>query len=172
MFRKILVSFLAIFCISCKNNVAQKAISVGDKVPVFTLKDQNNQSVNIANFIGQPMVVYFYPKDDTSGCTKQACTFRDEFENFKNLNAKIIGISSDSVESHKKFEEKYQLPFTLLADINNKARKMFTGSNFSIIPKRITFVINKKGMVTHIFDSQFKIKDHIKNALLELEKAK
>ncbi|MCK5678897.1 MAG: peroxiredoxin, partial [Flavobacteriaceae bacterium] len=85
----------------------------GDTIPLFTLKDQNNKDFNIENYRGKkPLVIYFYPKDDTPGCTKEACSFRDEFEAFTDLNVKVIGISSDNVASHKNFADKYNLPFT------------------------------------------------------------
>lgn len=166
------IYFLALILIfsNCKNSKTQKMIKIGDKVPYFSLKTQDNVVFNVKDYIGKPMVIYFYPKDNTSGCTKEACKFRDEFDNFKNVNTLIIGISSDSVESHKKFAKKYNLPFILLADTNKKVRKMFTGSNFSLIPKRITFVIDSKGIIQYIFDSQFKAEKHIENSLKQLKK--
>lgn len=96
-----------------------KKIEVGDKVPAFTLYDQNGNPFTVNNLIGKPLVIYFHLKDDTPGCVKEACKFRDDFEKFKDINAIVIGISGDSVESHKKFKEKYKLPFTLLADSTN-----------------------------------------------------
>ncbi|WP_372794940.1 peroxiredoxin [Lutibacter sp.] len=148
-------------------------IKVGDKVPSFKLKDQNGNLFTVNNTTGKPMVIYFYPKDDTSGCTKQACKFRDEFEQFKNIDAVIIGISSDSVESHKKFEEKYSLPFTLLADINNEVRKLFGVSKSMIfLPGRVTYVVDKDGIVQYIFNSQFGAEKHIENSLKTLKDLK
>ena len=147
-------------------------LKVGDSVPTFTLKDQDNNDVNVANFIGKKaMVIYFYPKDDTPGCTKEACKFRDEFEAFTDLNVKVIGISSDDVESHKKFAEKYRLPFTLLADTENQIRKLFgvPKSMLGLIPGRVTYIINKKGKIIHIFNSQFGAEKHITEALLKLK---
>ena len=149
-------------------------IKEGDKLPYFTLIDQNNNSFSTKDYIGkQVMVIYFYPKDDTPGCTKEACKFRDEFEDFKNLNALVIGISSDSVESHKKFEEKYNLPFILLADVKNKVRKLFgVPKSLLFLPGRVTYIVNKEGVVTYVFNSQFGAEEHIdipKKKLQEIE---
>jgi peroxiredoxin Q/BCP len=147
-----------------------KIIEIGDKVPNFILKDQNGNSFNIENEIGKRMVIYFYPKDDTPGCTKEACKFRDDFESFNDLGASVIGISADSVTSHKKFEEKYNLPFTLLADVDNKVRALFgVPKSMIFLPGRVTYVIDKKGIVRYIFNSQFGAEKHIENALNKLK---
>jgi len=147
-----------------------KIIEIGDKVPNFILKDQNGNSFNIENEIGKRMVIYFYPKDDTPGCTKEACKFRDDFESFNDLGASVIGISADSVASHKKFEEKYNLPFTLLADSNNAVRKLFeVPKSMFILPGRVTYIINKKGRVDYIFNNQFEAEKHIEIALKKLK---
>ncbi|MCL4135909.1 UNVERIFIED_CONTAM: hypothetical protein GTU68_021234 [Idotea baltica] len=147
-------------------------LKIGDQVPEFSLKDQNNKSVDITNFIGKnPMVIYFYPKDDTPGCTKEACKFRDEFEAFTDLEVKVIGISADDVESHKNFADKYRLPFTLLADTENKVRKLFgvPKSMLGLVPGRVTYVVNNKGTIIHIFNSQFGAEKHITEALNKLK---
>ncbi len=145
--------------------MAQKSkIKVGDYVPKFTLKDQNGNDFSIADLIGQKaLVIYFYPKDDTPGCIKEACSFRDEFEDFTTLNAEVIGISSDNVASHKKFAEKYRLPFTLLADTKKEVQKMFgvPRSILGLIPGRVTYIINKNGKVVYIFNSLGKAEQHI-----------
>lgn len=98
-------------------------LKIGDMVPEFSLLNQDGDAVSSSSLIGKPFVIYFYPKDDTPGCTKQACAFRDSFPRFKGV--KVIGISPDSVESHKKFAEKFSLPFTLLADENHEVAEMF-----------------------------------------------
>ncbi len=147
-------------------------LEVGDKIPSFTLKDQDNHDFNMDDYIGSgPMVIYFYPKDDTPGCTKEACSFRDNFSAFKNLNAKIIGISGDNVESHKAFAEKYNLPFTLLADVNNEVRKKFGVPNtvLGLIPGRVTYVVDNKGIVIHIYDKLRNAEKHIDEALKSLQ---
>jgi len=143
-----------------------KKIEVGDKVPSFELRDQHGNTVKISPEKGNAMVIYFYPKDDTPGCTKEACKFRDDFEDFKDMGVEVYGISADSVESHKKFAEKYNLPFQLLADHKNKVRKLFgVPSSFLILPGRVTYVIDKEGVVQYIFNSQFAAEKHIENAL-------
>jgi peroxiredoxin Q/BCP len=147
-----------------------KKIEVGDKLPTFSLQDQNNNTFNSVNYIGKPLVIYFYPKDDTPGCTKEACKFRDDFESFTDLGALVVGISADSAESHKKFEEKYNLPFILLADTKNEVRKLFgVPNNLFFIPGRVTYVIDKNGTVQYIFNSQLSAEKHIENALQKLK---
>ena len=113
------------------------------------------------------MVIYFYPKDDTPGCTKEACSFRDSYEKFTDKNIEVIGISSDDVQSHKNFADKYNLPFTLLADTNNEVRNLFgvKGNIFGLIPGRVTYVVNKSGKIIFIYDSQFKAEKHIEESI-------
>lgn len=146
----------------------QSGLEVGDKLPSFSLKDQFGETFDINEFIGKkPLVIYFYPKDDTPGCTKEACSFRDSHEEFTDRNIKVIGISADDSESHKNFADKYNLPFTLLSDTENKVRKLFgVKSNiFGLIPGRVTYVINKAGEIIFIYDSQFKAESHIQESL-------
>ncbi len=116
-------------------------------------------------------MIYFYPKDDTPGCTKEACKFRDEFEVFTDLNARVIGISSDDVSSHKKFAEKYHLPFTLLADVKQEVRNLFgvPKSVLGLLPGRVSYIINKKGTIIYIFESQFGAQKHIEEAIKALK---
>lgn len=131
-------------------------VKTGDKLPLFEAKDQNGNDFNIASVLCKKvLMIYFYPKDDTPGCTKQACFFRDQFEEFKDLGAEVIGISSDSVKSHKKFAEQYKLPFTLLSDENKSLRKLFgVPTNFlGLLPGRVTYVVDKQGVIRLVFDS-------------------
>jgi thioredoxin-dependent peroxiredoxin len=110
-------------------------------------------------------VLFFYPKDDTPGCTKQACAFRDEYEAFGQLDAEVIGISSDSVESHKNFAEKHSLPFLLLSDEGGKVRKLYgVPTTFGLFPGRVTYVIDAEGVVGHIFASQLGVEKHVEEA--------
>lgn len=147
-----------------------KKIKAGDFVPSFTLNDQNGKPFSVNKSMGKPMVIYFYPKDETPGCIKEACKFRDDFEDFINLDALVIGISGDSVESHKKFKEKYRLPFTLLADTKNEVREMFgVPKSMIFLPGRVTYVIDKQGMVQYIFNSQFGTEKHIEKSLQKLK---
>lgn len=142
------------------------ALKIGDKIPSFTSIDSKGDSFDIKEYIGKPLVIYFYPKDDTPGCTIQACTFRDKYEDFKALGAEVIGISSDSLKSHQKFASRYKLPFILLSDFDKKIRTQFGVPNdfLGLIPGRATYVIDKKGVVQLIFDST-SAKIHIEKAL-------
>ena len=119
------------------------------------------------------VVLYFYPKDETTGCIKEACTFRDNYEELTKLGAEVIGVSGQSVESHVSFASHYGLPFILLSDEGNKIRELYgVPSSMGIIPGRVTYIIDKKGMVRHIFNSQTQAQKHVeeaKKALLEIE---
>ena len=144
-----------------------KKVKIGDQLPEFSLPDQNGDTINIYDYLGKPLVIYFYPKDDTPGCTKEACYFRDQFEVFAEYGAKIFGISSDSPESHRKFAEKYNLNFTLLSDEDHTVEKLFAvpRSILGLISGRVTYIIDKEGTVIHIFNSLFNADQHIEEAL-------
>jgi peroxiredoxin Q/BCP len=142
-------------------------LKVGDTIPNFTAKDTNGADFDSQNIVGhKPVVIYFYPKDNTPGCTAQACSFRDQYEDFKDLGAEVIGISSDSVTSHQEFTNHYKLPFILLSDSDKKIRKLFgvPGKMFGLIPGRVTYVADKNGVIQMIFDSMLATK-HIPKAL-------
>lgn len=148
------------------------AIQVGDKIPEFRLKNQNGDGLSISSLIGKKvLVIYFYPKDYTPGCTKEACSFRDSYEDFKALGAEVIGISDDNVSRHLKFSKTYKLPFILLSDSGNKVRKLFgvPGNLFGLIPGRVTYVVDKKGVVVQVFDSM-NASIHIKKTKETIEK--
>ena len=147
------------------------SLKIGDKLPSFSAKDTNGNIFNSQDYIGkQPLVIYFYPKDDTPGCTAQACSFRDNYQEFKDLGADVIGISSDTVTSHLKFKSKFNLPFILLSDNDKKLRKLFGVQNsLFIIPGRETFVIDKQGVVIMVFNSMSS-EIHITKALKVLKK--
>ena len=143
-------------------------IKVGDKIPSFTAKDLKGDDFEIQNYIGKkPLVIYFYPKDNTAGCTIQACSFRDQYQDFTDLGAEVIGISSDSVTSHQKFQEDYKLPFVLLSDENQKIRNLFGVPKglLGLVPGRVTYVIDQDGIVKMIFDNGLMVKKHISKAL-------
>ncbi len=145
----------------------------GDSIPEFELKDQDGTLFKMADVVGKKnLVIYFYPKDDTPGCTKEACKFRDEFEVFTDLNALVIGISGDSPESHTEFIAKYNLPFTLLSDTENTVRKMFgvKGKFMDVIPGRVTFITDKNGVIQYVFDSMNNAEQHVDEARMILEK--
>ncbi len=148
------------------------ALKVGDTLPNFTAKDTNGTVFDSKNYIGkQSLVIYFYPKDNTPGCTAEACSFRDNYQDFKDLGAEVIGISADSVTSHLKFKSKFNLPFILLSDADKKLRKLFGVENSLIfLPGRETFVADKNGVILMIFNSMSS-KIHIEKALQILKKA-
>jgi thioredoxin-dependent peroxiredoxin len=146
-------------------------MNIGADLPVFSLKNQTNTLVDSATFANKPLVLFFYPKDNTPGCTAEACAFRDQFAEFRDLDAQVVGISSDSVESHQKFIAQYNLPFDLLSDPKNEVRKLFgvKGNLFGLIPGRATYIFGADGKLRHIFQSQIQAKQHIKEALTSLK---
>lgn len=142
-------------------------LKVGDSAPDFTLPSQTGEFVSLKEMIGKKeIVLYFYPKDNTPGCTTEACAFRDSYEVFKEFGAEVIGVSSDSTESHRGFAARYGLPFTLLSDAEGKVRKLYSvPSTFGIIPGRVTYIIDTRGIVRHIFSSQMNPRKHIDEAV-------
>lgn len=131
-------------------------LQIGDHVPEFKLRDQDGNLFNIDSILGKkPLVIYFYPKDDTPGCTKEACMFRDSYEDFTDLGAEVIGISSDSEKAHHKFASKYRLPFVLLSDTKNEVRRLFgiKGSLFGLIAGRETYVVDKQGKIVMVYNN-------------------
>lgn len=148
------------------------ALQVGDRIPKFTAKDNKGNDFDSDSIIEKkPVVIYFYPKDNTPGCTAQACSFRDQYEDFKDLGAEVIGISSDSVASHVKFIQKYKLPFLLLSDSDKKLRSLFGVKTnlFGLLPGRVTYVADQNGIIQLIFDSM-NATNHIPKALAIVKK--
>ncbi|MBD2483643.1 MULTISPECIES: peroxiredoxin [Planktothrix] len=147
------------------------AVKVGDMAPDFTLTSQTGESVSLKDFQGKKSVVlYFYPKDDTPGCTAEACGFRDSYQVFKDAGAEVIGISSDSTQSHQQFVKKYNLPFILLSDTGNKVRQLYgVPAALWILPGRVTYIIDKDGVVRHLFDSMLEFQRHVEEALTTLK---
>jgi len=146
------------------------AVANGTAAPDFELPDQHGNLVRLSQYRGRSaVVIYFYPKDDTTGCTIEACRFRDDFEKFRATGAEIIGISDDSSESHDRFASKYKLPFTLLSDKGGHVRKLYgVKKTFGVIPGRVTFVIDRQGIVRHVFSSQSSPARHVEEALVGL----
>jgi len=144
-----------------------RGIGVGDKAPDFTLPSQSGEQVRLQDRLGQGVVVlYFYPTDETSGCTREACAFRDSHEVFTDAGAEVIGVSSDSVDKHAAFATHHKLPFTLLSDKGGKVRKAYeVPSTLGFIPGRVTYVIDRDGTVRHVFNSMTNIDRHVKDAL-------
>jgi peroxiredoxin Q/BCP len=148
------------------------AIGVGDVAPDFTLPAQDGSLVNLSEFRGDKVVVlYFYPKDETAGCTREACAFRDSHDAFAEAGAQVIGVSSDSVAAHDRFAKKHGLPFILVADEDGAVRSAYgvQASLFGLIPGRVTYVIDREGVVRHVFSSQANIGKHIDGALRVVE---
>jgi peroxiredoxin Q/BCP len=150
------------------------ALKVGDRAPDFTLPSQDGNPVSLADFAGKNAVVlFFYPKDESPICTKEACSFRDAYEDFTKAGAAVIGVSSDSAESHEKFASRHRLPFLLLADEDGSLRKAFgTPKTLGVLPGRTTYVIDKEGVVRLIFNSQLSASDHVAEALKMVEQLK
>jgi len=143
-------------------------IKVGDTIPHFSLPDQDGNIFDINSVLGKKkLVIFFYPQDGSLNCTREACYFRDMSEAFEETDAVIIGISAQSVESHKEFAEANKLNYTLLSDENNIVRKLFgvPSRAFGLIPGRVTYVADKKGKVVFIIDSQTNIQRHVDEAL-------
>lgn len=146
----------------------------GNKAPDFTSADEKGKSVSLKDFRGKKVVLYFYPKDDTTGCTKEACDFRDNFARVKRIGAVVIGVSADSEKSHTKFKEKYDLPFTLLSDPDKKIinaygvwqeKSMYGRKYMGIV--RTTFIIDEKGKIARIFE-KVRVAGHVDEVLKAL----
>ena len=147
----------------------------GKKAPDFKLNDQNEKTISLSDYKGKNVILYFYPKDDTSGCTAEACSFRDDFPKFKKVDAVILGVSPDSVESHKKFVKKYNLNFSLLADENKEVIKKYDvwkekslyGRKYMGV-ERTTYIIDPEGKIKKIF-RKVKVDGHNKEVMEALK---
>ena len=146
-------------------------VKVGDRAPEFALPDRTGKTIRLSDYRGRkPVVLYFYPKDDTPGCTKEACAFRDQYQDFQDAGAEVIGVSSDSEVAHGKFTEKYRLPFTLVSDRGGSVRKQYgVPATLGLLPGRVTFVIDKDGVVRRTFNSQFQATKHVSEAIAALK---
>jgi len=145
-----------------------QTIQIGDNCPAFSLPDSQGKEIHVNEYLGQKiLVLFFYPKDDTPGCTKEACAFRDAYADFVALGCEVFGISSDASNSHQVFQQKYQLPYPLLSDTQKKVRQLFgvPTSLFGLIPGRVTYVVGLDGKVAGIFNSQTNPVGHINEAL-------
>ena len=149
-----------------------RSIQAGDKAPDFTLPSQAGEPVRLGDRLGEHSVVlYFYPKDETRGCTAEACAFRDSYEVFADAGAEVIGISSDSVDKHAAFADHHELPFTLLSDKGGAVRKSYgVPAALGVLPGRVTYVIDRTGTVRHVFSSMTNIGGHIDDALRVVKK--
>ena len=145
-------------------------LKIGDKIPSFRLKDQNGK-IRTSDKFNKPLVLFFYPKDDTPGCTIEACGFRDKYDLFKIIGAEVWGISNGNSQSHLEFANKNKLQYPLLCDIDNKLRKMFgVPKKLGFIEGRVTYIIDSNGMIIHIFEDLLNGPAHIKEAIIALKK--
>jgi peroxiredoxin Q/BCP len=177
-YKTITLFVLVLNNISCHENTktqnmgSENKLKIGDRVPQFTLPDQNGIMVDLKNFIGKTkLVIYFYPKDESYGCTKEACSFRDSYEDFKEAGAEVIGISADDEASHKGFAANHKLPFILLSDKDKKVASRYgVGKTMGILSGRVTFIIDKQGIIRGIYSSQINFQKHVDEALEMLRK--
>jgi peroxiredoxin Q/BCP len=141
-------------------------VKVGDKAPDFTLPSQFGDNVALSEYFGKKnIVLYFYPKDESAGCTKEACSFRDSYQELTSLGAEVLGVSGQSVESHASFATHHGLPFLLLSDVDNRVRQLYgVPSSMGLIPGRVTYIIDKQGIVRGIFSSQTQATRHVEEA--------
>lgn len=144
-----------------------KQLKPGDKLPHFILNDENHHPVDISALTGKYLVLYFYPKDDTPGCVKEACSFRDSFHELVEAGAQVYGVSGDRPDTHALFREKYKLPFSLLSDTAGELRKLLgvPSDLFGLLPGRVTYVFNPEGRLIKVFKSQLSPQKHVKEAL-------
>ena len=160
-----LVFMLALFC-SYSHAQSNKKLDVGDHVPLFTLNDQDGKSFDVNDYIGKKvLVIYFYPKDESMVCTKEACAFRDRFDQFTKAGALVIGVNGGTIASHKEFQQHYKLPFTLLSDPDNKVYNMFGVKNKMFFSGRETFVIDLAGKIVYTHEAMLEGKEHADDAL-------
>lgn len=139
----------------------------GDQLPHFILNDENHQPINIANLKGKYLILYFYPKDNTLGCIKEAISFRDAYKELVDAGAIVYGVSSDKPDTHAKFKAKYRLPFSLLSDTAGELRKLLGVPNdlFGLLPGRVTYIFNPDGRLMEVFKSQRSPERHVREAL-------
>ncbi len=153
---KISTYFLTIVCAILPGVCQSKTLMIGDKAPDFSLKDDSGRDCSLHDFLGKKVVLYFYPKDNTPGCTKEACSLRNSYDIFGKNNIIVLGVSYDSVASHKRFKDTYKLPFILLSDSSKEVAKLYGAAArwlfffYAPIPTRITFLIDEKGVIKPI----------------------
>lgn len=139
-------------------------LKVGSIAPDFEGLSDSGDKIKLSDFRGKNIVLYFYPKDGSPGCTKEACAFRDNWDLLKDYDCVIIGVSSDSLESHREFKRKYNLPFILVSDPDNKIRELYDAKGL-LIPSRVTYLIDKQGVIRLAFSSQFRPASHVHKVL-------
>ncbi|MAT00298.1 MAG: peroxiredoxin [Rhodobacteraceae bacterium] len=143
---------------------------VNTKFPEFNLYDEKRKFITEEDINGKWSVIFFYPKDESPGCTLQSCSFRDKYEEFNNLGVQIFGVSSDSVSSHKKFKEKHNLQYSLLSDKGGKlAERLRLKKNLGFLPARVTLIVDPKGIIIYVHTSQLGVTGHVRKALKEIK---
>jgi thioredoxin-dependent peroxiredoxin len=161
---------------SMKSRAEQKELEVGDKAPSFSLKNIEGRTIKLSDYKGKKVVLYFYPKDMTPGCTKEACGFRDDFAQLKKRGVEVLGVSGDNQQSHQKFTEKYSLPFTLLSDPEHETmekygawgeKNMYGKKMMGVL--RMTYIIDEEGKIAHIF-KKVKTDTHSQDVLQAIDK--
>lgn len=142
-------------------------LTIGDHLPHFIMNNENHEPIDISSFTGRYLVLFFYPKDDTSGCVKEVCSFRDAFQELEEAGAIVFGISGDRPDSHMQFKTKYKLPFPLLSDTGNELRKLLgvPFDLFGLLPGRVTYIFDPEGRLVRVFKSQLSPEKHVKEAL-------
>jgi len=145
-------------------------LSIGSKAPNFTLGNQNGQKISLSDFAGKPVVLFFYPRDFSPGCTAEVCSFRDDYSSFQQYDAVLLGVSQDDMISHKKFIAKHQLPFDLLSDPKGEVTRLYeVKKTLGFIAGRYTFVIDKQGLIAGVYTSLILASKHIKESLKTLD---
>ena len=139
------------------------ALKIGDNLPEFSLYNQSNELILSTSFKNKFLIIFFYPKDDSPGCTKEVCSFRDSYSELKNIDTEIIGISSDSITNHQKFAKNFYINYNLLSDYKKNVRKLFgvPKSFFGLLPGRVTYIFDPNRKLLKIINSQFDINSHI-----------
>ena len=152
----------------------QNKLQIGDHLPHFILNDENHQPINIASIKGKYLILYFYPKDDTPGCIKEANSFRDSFDELLEADAVVYGVSSDKPTSHAQFKAKCHVPFSLLSDTGGELRKLLgvPSTLFGLFPGRVTYIFNPEGQLIDVYKSQLSPEQHVKVALKVIRKGK
>jgi len=175
LLNKYLLAILPALCMlnfSAAGQSSNKSLAVGDHIPSFSLHDQDGKLFNSTDAVGKNiLVIYFYPKDESMVCTKEACSFRDDFDQFTKAGAKVIGINGGTVASHKEFQQHYKLPFTLLSDPGDKVYNLFGVKNRLFMSGRETFIIDLKGKIVYKYEAMLEGKAHADNALQFIKRA-
>lgn len=145
-------------------------LQVGSAAPDVTLLNERSEAFALSALFDRPLVLYFYPKDETPGCTAEACAFRDAYESFTQAGARVLGVSSDSAQTHARFRSRHTLPFDLASDPKGAAAAAFgVPKTFGVLPGRVTFVIDTSGVIRYAFNSQFRAARHVEEALRALQ---